>query len=74
METDKRNLTNLLHQALHDPLATEQIFLENETSANILVERSLFVSACVLLVLWLLNMVGVLAVRQQYVLQIFLRK
>ena len=72
METDKRNLTNLLHQALHDPLATEQIFLENETSANILVERSLFVSACVLLVLWLLNMVGVLAVRQQYVLQIFL--
>ena len=72
METDKHNLSELLHQALHDPLATEQVFLENETSANILVERSLFASAIVLLVLWILNIFGILAVRTQYVFQIFL--
>ena len=50
---------------------TAQIFWENEIKANLLVGRFMLACAAVLAVCWLMNAIGVLAISQKYVLEIF---
>ena len=50
----------------------KQVFRENEIRANRLIARIMLLAAGLMLVCWLLNIVGVLAVSSEYVLPVFL--
>lgn len=51
--------------------STTLVFKENEVKANILVSKFLIVCACVIVISWGLNVVGILAISSRYVLTIF---
>ena len=72
MKLTKKKFTEALQDVVRDPLMTQEVFRENEIRANRLISVSMLVAAGMLLIFWLLNSVGVLAISEEYVLPIFL--
>lgn len=71
MKNERKQLLGRGIRALKSERITDQIFWENEIKANLLVGKFMLACAAGLAVCWLLNMLGVLAIGQEYVLFIF---
>lgn len=71
MKNEKMQLLSRGITALKNEHATDRTFWENEIKANLLVGKFMLACAAGLAVCWLLNMLGVLAIGQEYVLLIF---
>ena len=72
MNEGKNKLASLWQEALHDPYLTEQVFRDNEVRANRLIAKSMMIAAGGMLICWMLNTLGILAVSRQYVIPVFL--
>ena len=72
MKEIRKKIASVLKDVVHDPTMTQEVFWENEVRANMLISISLLVAAGLLLIFWVLNAFGVLAISSEYVLPIFL--